>query len=63
MIDAQYHDATARGLQDAEERSIDTAMRATLWFVAILLVLLWAGVSDAAWTGASPAPAAATRTG
>jgi hypothetical protein len=63
MIDAQYHDATARSLQEAEVRSIGTAMRTTFGFVAIVLLLLWAGVSDAAWTGVSPAPAVASRTG
>jgi hypothetical protein len=64
MIDTHYHDITAHGLQEAEERSIGTAMRATLCFIAIVLLLLWAGVSDAAGSGTPPpGPVAATRTG
>jgi hypothetical protein len=63
MIDGQYHDATARALQDAEEHSIGTAMRTAFGFVAIVLLLLWAGVSDAAWAGVSLAPVVASRTG
>jgi hypothetical protein len=35
-------------LQEDEARSIGTAMRTTLAFVAIVLLLLWAGLADAA---------------
>ena len=55
MTDAQSYGVAARRLQDEEDRSIGTAMRATFWFVAIVLLLLWAGVSDAAPTRAAPA--------
>jgi hypothetical protein len=37
-----------RRMQDADERSIGAATRATFWFVAIVVLLIWAGVSDAA---------------
>jgi hypothetical protein len=62
MIDARPYGDAARKLQEDEARSIGTAMLATLAFVAIVLLLLWAGVSDAA---AIPAivDAAATRSG
>jgi hypothetical protein len=59
IIQARPHGVASREelrrIQDDEDRSIGTAMRATFWFVAIVLLLLWAGVSDAA--PASPAPA------
>jgi hypothetical protein len=61
--DAHYHAPAPRGLQDEEDRSIGTALRATLCFVVIVLLLVWAGSSDAAWSGASPASAIAARTG
>jgi hypothetical protein len=48
MIDARPYGDAARKLQEDEARSIGTAMLATLAFVAIVLLLLWAGVSDAA---------------
>jgi len=38
-------------------------MRATFWFVAIVLLLLWAGVSDAAPTRATAAAAVAAHAG
>ena len=42
-----------------EERSIREALRITLLFVAVVILLLWAGVADAAnGTAASPEPAA-----
>jgi hypothetical protein len=63
MTDAQSYGVAARRLQDAEDRSIGTAMRATFWFVAIVLLLLWAGVSDAELMRTTPAAAAAARTG
>jgi hypothetical protein len=63
MTEAQSYGVAARRLQDAEDRSIGTAMRATFWFVAIVLLLLWAGVSDAAPMRASPAAAAAAHAG
>jgi hypothetical protein len=48
MIDARTHGGSAHHIQEEEERSINTAMRATLWSVAIVLLLLaWAGVADA----------------
>jgi hypothetical protein len=59
MTDAQSYGVASRRLQDEEDRSIGTAMRATFWFVAIVLLLLWAGVSDAAPTRAAPAATAA----
>jgi hypothetical protein len=60
MIDARTYGASARRIQDEEERSINTAMRATLWFVAIVLLLAWAGVADAgALPGATVAAVAA----
>jgi hypothetical protein len=66
IIDARSHDVLARHearrIEDDEERSIGTATRATFWFVAIVLLLLWAGMSDVAALG--PAPAAhASRSG
>ncbi len=48
MTDARPYGATARRLQEDEARSIGTAMRTTLAFVAIVLLLLWAGLADAA---------------
>jgi hypothetical protein len=61
--DAHYHAPVPQGLQDDEDRSIGTAMRATLCFVAIVLLLVWAGASNAAGSGAPPAPAVAARSG
>jgi hypothetical protein len=63
MTDAQSYGVASRRLQDEEDRSIGTAMRATFWFVAIVLLLLWAGVSDAAPTRATPAAAVAAHAG
>jgi hypothetical protein len=63
MTDAQSYGVASRRLQDEEDRSFGTAMRATLWFVAIVLLLLWAGVSDAAPTRATPAAAVAAHAG
>jgi hypothetical protein len=63
MTDAHYDHAASRRLQDAEDRSIGTAMRATFCFVAIVLLLLWAGVSDAARVGAAPAATVNSRSG
>lgn len=60
---AHYRDLAPLRLQDEEERSIGTAMRATLCFVAIVVLLLWAGVSDAARASAAPAAVVAVRTG
>ena len=59
MMNAQSYGAASRRLQDEEDRSIGTAMRATFWFVAILLLLLWAGVADAAPVVAASAPVVA----
>ena len=63
MTDAQSYGVASRRLQDEENRSIGTAMRAAFWFVAIVLLLLWAGVSDAAPMHATPAAAIAARAG
>ena len=63
MTDAQSYRVATRRLQDEEDRSIGTAMRATFWFVAIVLLLLWAGVSDAAPTHATPTAAVAAHAG
>jgi hypothetical protein len=63
MTDAQSYGVAARRLQDEEDRSIGTAMRATFWFVAIVLMLLWAGVSDAAPMRDTPAAAVAAHAG
>ncbi|HET9044296.1 MAG TPA: hypothetical protein VFN70_14160 [Burkholderiales bacterium] len=63
MTDAQSYRVATRRLQDEEDRSIGTAMRATFWFVAIVLLLLWAGVSDAAPTRATAAAAVAAHAG
>lgn len=63
MMDARSYGVASRRLQDEEDRSIGTAMRATFWFVAIVLLLLWAGVSDAAPTRADPAGAVAAHAG
>ena len=63
MTDAQSYRVASRRLQDEEDRSIGTAMRATFWFVAIVLLLLWAGVSDAAPLRATPAATVAARAG
>ncbi len=59
MTDAQFYGVASRRLQDEEDRSIGTATRATFWFVAIVLLLLWAGVSDAALIRIPPAAVAA----
>ena len=55
----------ARGTGDSagreydEERSIREALRITLLFVAVVILLLWAGVADAAsGSAASPEPSA-----
>jgi hypothetical protein len=63
MTDAQSYGVATRRLQDEEDRSTGTAMRATFWFVAIVLLLLWAGVSDAAPTRATAAAAVAAHAG
>ena len=63
MTDAQSYGVAARRLQDEEDRSIGTAMRATFWFVAIVLMLLWAGVSDATPRRDTPAAAVAAHAG
>jgi hypothetical protein len=63
MMDAQFYGVASRRLQDEEDRSIGTAMRATFWFVAIVLLLLWAGVSDAALMPTTLAAAVAAHTG
>lgn len=60
MIDSRTYGVSAHRIQEEEERSINTAMRATLWFVAIVLLLAWAGVADArALPGATVAAVAA----
>lgn len=53
----------AHRIQDEEERSISTAMRATLWFVAIVLLLVWAGVADASSSSGAAVTAVAARAG
>jgi len=63
MTDIQSYGIASRRLQDDEDRSIGTAMRATFGFVAIVLLLLWAGVSDAALRHFPPAACVAARTG
>ena len=63
MIDARTYRAAAPRLQDDEERSIATAMRATLWFVAIVLLLAWAGVADASAPPGATVAAVAARAG
>jgi hypothetical protein len=63
MTDGRFRDATPCGWHEQEDRSIGTAMRATLGFLAIVLLLLWAGVSDAAWPGAVPVSNVAALTG
>jgi hypothetical protein len=63
MTNAQSYGVASRQLQAEEDRSIGIAMRATFWFVAIVLLLLWAGVSDAGPLRATPAAAVATRAG
>jgi hypothetical protein len=40
--------AERRSAPDGEERSIREALRITLLFVAIVLLLVWAGLADAA---------------
>jgi hypothetical protein len=61
--DARFDVAMPRRLQEEKDRSIATAMRATLCFVAIVLLLLWAGMSDAARAGDDAAPAVSVRSG
>jgi hypothetical protein len=63
MTDPQSYGVASRRLQDEEDRSIGTAMRASFWFLAIVLLLLWAGVSDAAPMRATPAAAVAAHAG
>jgi hypothetical protein len=63
MTDVQSYGVASRRLQDEEDRSIATAMRATFCFVAIVLLLLWAGVSDAAPMRAPPTAAIAADAG
>jgi len=47
------------GREYDEERSIREALRITLLFVAVVILLLWAGVADAAsGSAASPEPSA-----
>ena len=43
---------------DADERSIREALRVTMLFVAVALLLLWAGLSDASMVSDSSARAA-----
>jgi hypothetical protein len=62
MTDARMDRAPAHRLQHEEARSIDSAMRATLWFVVIVLLLAWAGVADAATLPQSVVAAIAVRT-
>jgi hypothetical protein len=63
MIDARTYDVSAHRIQEEEERSINTAMRATLWFVAIVLLLAWAGVADASSPPGTTTAAIAARAG
>lgn len=63
LTDVRFRDLAPRSLQDEDERSIGTATRATLCFVAIVMLLLWAGISDAAQVSSVPAAAVAARTG
>lgn len=63
MTNAQSYGVASRRLQDEEDRSIGTATRATFSFVAIVLMLLWAGVSDAAPRPDPPAAAVAAHAG
>ncbi|HSD54460.1 MAG TPA: hypothetical protein VLC47_09855 [Burkholderiales bacterium] len=58
-------DATAPPcrLEEEEDRSIGTAMRATFCFLAIVLLLLWAGMSDAARAAAEEVSAVTMRSG
>jgi hypothetical protein len=37
----------ASAVDDSDERSIREALRVTMLFVAVVLLLLWAGLSDA----------------
>jgi hypothetical protein len=49
------------GREYDEERSIREALRITLLFVAVVILLLWAGVADAAsGSAASPERSAST---
>ena len=50
-------------LEEEQDRSIGTAMRATLCFVAIVVLLLWAGMSDAARAGAEEVSVVTVRSG
>ena len=43
---------------DADERSIGDALRVTMLFVAVVLLLLWAGLADAGLTTDSAVRAA-----
>lgn len=67
MVPQARSDAVAprealRRMQDDEDRSIGAATRATFWFVAIVVLLIWAGVSDAAPDDGAP-PTHCTRVG
>ena len=63
MTETRTYLPRARRIQDEEERSIGTAMRATLWFVAIVLFLVWAGVADASPPSGAAVVAVAARAG
>jgi hypothetical protein len=63
MIDTRTYGASAHHIQEEEERSINTAMRATLWFVTIVLLLAWAGVADAGSLPGATVAAVAARAG
>lgn len=63
MNNARTHDAAARRFQDEERRSIRMAMRTTLWFVVIVLLLAWAGVADASSLSGATVAAVAARAG
>lgn len=47
------HDEPRRTQAD-DDRSVGAAMQATFWFVAIVVLLLWAGVSEAVPGDAAP---------
>ncbi len=63
MIEIRTYLPRAQRIQDEEERSISTAMRATLWFVAIVLLLVWAGVADASRSSGAGVAAVTARAG